>query len=272
VTVIAVIGSLSSDVVAGAPARPGGAVYYAARALARLGADACVVTRCAAEDVDRLVPPLEAFGLRVEVRPGERTSGFSFHYEGDDRVMEVDAIGDPWTPADVTGWAGHALDDAAWIHVGALLRSDFPTPTLKALSDRGRLLLDGQGLVRRARIGPLDRDADVDREVFGLATILKLNEDEARVLAGGIEAERLRELGVPEVVLTLGSAGALVVTASTADRVPPVQIDGAVDPTGAGDAFAAGYLHARTQGAQPLDAAQAASELTAAMLAPAKSS
>ena len=270
-TEIAVIGSLSSDVVAGAPARPGGAVFYAARALAALGAEARVVTRCAAEDVDRLVPPLEAFGLPVAARPGERTPEFSFHYEGDKRVMQVEAIGDPWTPADIAGWAGRALGDAAWIHVGALLRNDFPTPTLEALSERGRLLLDGQGIVRRARIGPLGRDAEVDRDVFGLVTVLKLNEDEARALAGGVEAEELRELGVPEVVLTLGSAGALVVTATSADRVPPVRIDGAVDPTGAGDSFAAAYLHARAQGAEPVAAARAASELTAAMLAPATS-
>lgn len=268
-TAIAVIGSLSRDVVAGAPARPGGAVYYAARALARLRADARVVTRCEAQDVGELVPPLEALGLPVTVRPSERTTAFRFHYEGDHRVMEVTAIGDPWTPADVTGWAGLALADATWIHVGALLRSDFPTPTLKALSERGgRLLLDGQGLVRRAQIGPLAQDGEIDREIFRLLTILKLNEGEARVLAGGVEADRLRTLGVPEVVLTLGSAGAIVVTASGVERVPPVQIDGAVDPTGAGDSFAAGYLHARARGAEALEAARAATELTAAMLAP----
>ena len=39
-TELAVVGNLTRDVVAGATPRPGGAVFYAARALARLGADA----------------------------------------------------------------------------------------------------------------------------------------------------------------------------------------------------------------------------------------
>lgn len=266
-TAVAVIGSLSSDVVSGAPARPGGAVYYAARALARVRAEARIVTRCGAADVPELVPPLESFGLPVTHRPGSRTTSFAFHYEGDHRVMEVTAIGDPWMPDDVTGWAGEALGDATWVHVGALLRSDFERPTLEALSEERRLLLDGQGLVRRAQVGLLERDAGVDPAILRTLDVLKLNEDEARILAGGLEPDRLRALGVPEVVLTLGSAGSLLVTGSEVERLARTPVAEVVDPTGAGDSFCAAYLHARARDAEPVEAMRAAAELTAEILA-----
>ena len=64
-SVVAAIGNLSLDVVAGGPPRPGGAAFYAARAFARLEADGRVVTRCAAREADVLLPPLRAFGIPV---------------------------------------------------------------------------------------------------------------------------------------------------------------------------------------------------------------
>ena len=266
---IAVIGNLSRDVVAGEAPRPGGAVFYAARALTRIGAEGRIVARCGARDAKLLLPPLEAVGLPVTFRTGEHTAGFTFHYEGDHRVMHVDEIGDPWTPAEVANrWVDEALGDARWIQVGALLRTDFAAATLAALAhgDR-RLLVDAQGLVRVAQVGPLRRDAEVDPEVFASLAALKLSENEARTLAGGVEPEQVRKLGVPEIVVTLGSAGALVVTASAAEHIPPVPIEGVVDPTGAGDSFSAGYLHARAQGADPVEAARAANALAADLVA-----
>jgi len=267
VSSVAVIGNLSRDVVAGAAPRPGGAVYYAARALSRIGADGLVVARCGSVDADDFLPQLESFGVPVTLRAGEHTTAFTFHYEGDHRVMNVDDIGDPWTADDATSWVGEAIGETEWIQVGALLRTDFPVLTLEALAGNGRrMLVDAQGLVRLARIGPLQRDADVDRALFRSLFVLKLNEDEARILVGGIEPEQLRALGVPEVVLTLGSAGALLVTDSHAERVAGVPVEGVVDPTGAGDSFSAAYVSARAQGAAPVEAARAANALAAEII------
>ena len=65
VTTIAALGHITRDVVEGAEPRPGGGVFYAARALARLGADAHIEASCSAEHRPDLLPPLEAFGLPV---------------------------------------------------------------------------------------------------------------------------------------------------------------------------------------------------------------
>jgi hypothetical protein len=94
---VAVIGNLVKDVVAAAAPRPGGAVFYQARAFHNIAptADVQVVTRCTLEDREMLVPPLEELGLPVTWRPARETQAFSFHYQGERRVMDVDALGDP---------------------------------------------------------------------------------------------------------------------------------------------------------------------------------
>ena len=159
--------------------------------------------------------------------------------------MSVDAVGDPWTPDDIAGWAAPPLADARWVLVAGLLRSHFPAPTVAALAGEGRrLLLDAQGIVRVARVGPLERNADIDRAVLAHLAVLKLNEDEARILAGALDAESLLALGVPEVVLTLGSEGARIVTPELDTAIPPHPV-AAANPTGAGDAFSLVYLDGR---------------------------
>ena len=266
---VAVIGNLVRDVVAGAPPRPGGAVFYQASVFGALGhtEDVHLVTRCAPEDRELLVEPLDRFGLPVTWRPARETQSFSFHYEGERRVMDVVALGDPWTPDDIDGWVAQAIGDTSWIMLGALTRADFPPETLAALRRDGRqLLVDAQGLVRRGTLGPLVRDGQVPPESFASVRALKLNEAEATALVGGTEPADLRRLCVPEVVLTLGSHGALVVTAATADRVAATPIEGTVDPTGAGDMFWVSYLVARSEGADPVEAARAASETTSRLL------
>ncbi len=262
---VAVIGNVTKDVVAGGSPRVGGPALYATRALRVLGSGGRVVTRCAAAD-RRLMQRVVALGLPVVWAPGERTAAFSFHYRGDERVMHVDELGDPWTPEDARGWAGRGLGRAEWVFVGAVTRSDFPAATLAELARGRRLLLDGQGLVRVPRTGPLTLDGDLDPDVLRHTAILKLAEEEALVLAGSTEIEALAALGPAEVVVTFGSRGSLVVAGGTAERIAVRPVTGRVDPTGAGDAFCAAYLDGRAAGHAPASAARRASALVSGLL------
>ena len=70
--------------------------------------------------------------------------------------------------------------------------------------------------------------------MLGHITALKLNDEEAEQLCGGTDEASLRTLGIPEVVLTLGSDGALIISGDVTTRVDAVPIEGPVDPTGAG--------------------------------------
>jgi sugar/nucleoside kinase (ribokinase family) len=261
-TAIAAIGHLTRDVVAGGAPRPGGGVFYSARALARIGADALIGASSAGDDRAHLLPPLEAFGLPVAWYPSSATTAYSFHYEGDRRIMRQDAVGDPWAPEQAVA----AVGDATWVHVGALVRTDFPDETLAALADRDRrLLVDAQGLVRTAAVGPLVTDGEIG-DVLRHVAILKLNDEEAETLVGSAQPERLRSLGVPEVILTLGSQGSYVITTDGIEHVPARVVVGPVDPTGAGDTFSAAYLTARSGGVGPAEAADRATTTVAAFL------
>ncbi len=261
-TTIATIGHIARDVVAGGTPRPGGAVFYAARALAQLDADATIGASCAPGERGSLLPPLEAFGLPVTWYSSKTTSRYSFHYEGERRIMRQEAVGDPWLPERAVS----AVGSATWIHVGALVRSDFPVDTLAALAGNGRkLLVDAQGLVRTPVLGPLQTDGDIG-DALRYVTVLKLNDEEAVTLAGSAEPEALQALAVPEVILTLGSGGSIVVTEHGSEHVPARVVVGPVDPTGAGDTFSAAYITSRAQGLEPAAAADRATVTVAGFL------
>jgi sugar/nucleoside kinase (ribokinase family) len=264
---IALVGNLALDRVAGGAPRVGGGVFWAARAAAHVGVGVAVATRCAPADRAVALAPLEALGVPVVCGDARRTTAFSFHYEGDHRVMTVDAVGDPWTPDDVMGWAAPALERAECVMVAGLLRSDFPPETVAALAADGRrVLLDAQGIVRLGRTGPLAQDADVDPAVLGEVAILSLNEDEAGALVGSLDPGRLRALGLPEVLLMLGSRGAVVVTQDEAVEILSHPATGAIDPTGAGDSFSLVYLDGRARGAEPVEAADRAARAVAELI------
>jgi sugar/nucleoside kinase (ribokinase family) len=209
-----------------------------------------------------LLPVLESFGLPVHWHESSTTTAYTFHYEGDRRIMRQDAVGDPWTTAE----ALEAVADAEWVHVGALVRTDFPEDTLERLAAGGRrLLLDAQGLVRTPDIGPLRTDGDI-ADVLRHVTVLKLSDEEAEAIVGSAEPAKLQALDVSEIILTLGSRGSVVVTKDRIEHIFARDVVGPVDPTGAGDTFSAAYLAARTTGSAPRDAANEATIAVAAFL------
>jgi ribokinase len=99
------------------------------------------------------------------------------------------------------------------------------------------------------------------------AGLLLPNADEARVLTGDPDPERAaRTLAARfgEAVVTLGAEGALWTDGRETVRGDAVPVETLVDSTGAGDAFAAGLLAARLDGAAPSEALAAGARLAAA--------
>jgi sugar/nucleoside kinase (ribokinase family) len=259
---LGVIGHLARDVVAGAPARIGGGPWHAGRALRALHREAIVAAKCGESDRAAFKRAFAALGLPLALSTGGETTAFSFSYDAEGRrTMQVDAIGEPWDPGDIQE---RALRRAEWLHVVPLLRGDFPPETLDLLAQGRRLLLDGQGLVRARRTGPLVLDGGFDRALLRHVAILKLAEEEARAIVGDADLEELRVLAVPEVVVTFGLRGSLVLTRGLAERVRAYPVD--ADPTGAGDAFSVAYLGARAAGHGPVSAARRATALVAALI------
>ena len=261
---VGVVGNLSRDRLAGGPARVGGGPFHCARGLRALGWPATIVTKAAAAEAE-LVQQLEVIGLPVRWQASGTTAAFGIEYKGETRRMVVEALGDPWTPDEARGWVAEALGEARWVHVAPLARNDFPAETLAELARGRQLSLDGQGLVRPARLGPLALDADYDPEILRHVSILKLAEEEA-VVIGATDGPAIGALGVREVVVTLGPRGALVYAGGAAQHVPTTPREG-IDPTGAGDAFAAVYVAARAEGLSPTTAASRACAVVGGLLA-----
>ena len=254
---LAVIGNLTRDVVDDGVPRVGGAPYHAARALRLLGGRSRVVTRCAEADRRALLPPLVALGVPIFWRAAKSTAAFALRYDGEQRTLELEHPGEPWTRQDLAD-----IGRAEWVQLGALTRDEFGADVLAALARDHRLALDGQALVRPSSPGAIELDRDFDPALLGHVSVLKLAEDELDVLGG---EDAVAALGVPELLLTRGSRGGVLLAGGRREEIPVRRVEGK-DPTGAGDAFLAGYVWARAAGHRPLSAARSAGAVAARVL------
>jgi 2-dehydro-3-deoxygluconokinase len=158
--------------------------------------------------------------------------------------------------------------------------------TLSIFGDAGRARICELGAAVRLRGGAVVFDPNYRpagwpsadhawRAMTALAPHLTLAlpsaEDHAR-LRGEAEPAQMaadwRALGIPEVVVKLGAAGAYACTANEAITVPAARTSAVLDATGAGDAFNAAFIAARLIRREPLaEALSAGCELAAAKLA-----
>ncbi len=84
------------------------------------------------------------------------------------------------------------------------------------------------------------------RETFKVMDVIVLNDSEARLLTREPNlikaAKRIIELGPHIVIIKKGEHGALLVTDETIFSAPAYPLENIQDPTGAGDAFAGGFV------------------------------
>ena len=94
--------------------------------------------------------------------------------------------------------------------------------------------------------------------------------DDEQALWGDADPEaairRLQQAGVREIVLKNGAAGATYATGDTRHQIPAERVEHIVDTTAAGDAFNAGYLAARLQGADPVASCKNGNRLAARVI------
>ena len=232
---------------------PGGSAWYAARCFKALGAEARLVTA-----VGRDFQAPEAWeGLEVHARREGRTTLFTNEYPpGQPRLQTVASQAPPVTPA--------GLPDA-WRSVDVL----FLAPVIGEVDldawleavDARWVALGVQGWMKRAgdpvadrpgasRVVPVDWPP-AGRALAGVQVACLSSED----LAGrrGAFDRLLRQ--VPLVALTYGRAGCTIHVEGQAHEVPAFDVP-EVDPTGAGDTFAAGLLTGLAHGLDPVTAAR----------------
>ena len=195
---------------------------------------------------------------RVRIRKGMTTSlNVGLVRPDGERTFITNRNGSLWTTRESDLDVGGRLGFARILAFGSI----FNNP-----------LISGEwmaSLFRRARAAGMTVCADMvpSRAGAGLEDIAEAlgcveyffpNADEAIGLTGAADERRaaavLLDRGVANVVLKAGGRGCLVCSAHATELVPAIR-QRAVDTTGAGDNFVAGYIRALLRGADPVDAA-----------------
>jgi hypothetical protein len=244
--------------------RLGGAPVFAARAIADVW-PAIVLTHGGTTELRQ---PLRELGLQVFEGPVTSTTVFEVTLYGDGTWSEeVTAIGDPFTGHDLETWLAEPLTRCSSVVCGSQLRGDFTPETLDALADGGRrVYLDAQGPSRPRRLGPIELEGPLDPSTVRSVDVLKLGEEEAETLIGGIDPVAALATGVPVVVVTRGEQGAVVLADGRATVVGVMPVLGLADTVGAGDSFLALMAAAGEQGADPITATRLACDGVARLL------
>lgn len=234
---------------------PGGTAYYFANALRNFEHSGFRLVTSLGESEMGTVDELRRGGIDVDVIPSRKTVYFENRYGEDfnDRTQRVLEVADPFTVEKLHDVQGRVF------HLGTLMADDFDLDAIRFLASRGKVSVDIQGYLRKV-VGHdvVAVDYDLKREAMPYFSILKANEKEMEALTGCTDpheaARILAGWGCPEVLLTLGDKGSLIYTGGEFIEVPAVPTDNAIDATGCGDTYMAGYLYLRSKGAPHYDA------------------
>jgi len=220
--------------------RLGGTALYAAATAARLGTRSALVTRVGPIEQPALEERCAQLGIALCALPSSATTTFGFRYVEGRRLMRLKARAKGISPDDVpVEWrAARAVVLGSVAH--ELDRSLFGTTSATAT------VLVAQGYLRvwsaDGAIRPRAwEDAD---EIVPRVSAVVLSEDD---VAGDLSAPR-RWSRNGRVYVTLAERGVLVLDRGSAKTIAGYIAERVVDPTGAGDAFAAGLAIALADG------------------------
>ncbi|MDH4340489.1 MAG: sugar kinase [Thermoleophilia bacterium] len=235
--------------------QPGGCAANTAIALRTLGLAAAVVGRVGDDLFGDLVErDLRARG--IDTSGVARTAGHGTSktvilpvVDEDRRFIHTFGANAALTAADIPPVSLEAADVTyvgGYLVLPALHQSDLAARFRFAREQGTRIVLD---VVVPSGLGDLSVDAV--SELLPLADYFLPNEDEARALTGEAEplrqAERLLEAGARTVVIKRGERGVLVHSGDEVFELAAPRVD-VLEPSGAGDAFAAGLILGMLEG------------------------
>jgi hypothetical protein len=237
------VGHLTTDLLPDGAAAPGGTVYYATLAAARLGYRAAMLTAATSWEA---VPAAVA----VASAPSRATSTFAHIYAHGRREQLVRAVAAPITAAQIPeSWRAAPL-----VHIGPVI--DECDPELVFAFPDALIGVTPQGWMRRLR-GPLPAPMEPRRWEPPAALLRRIDllvlsvedvaGDEALVAAYAAEC--------PVVALTRGADGLTLFIRGAPHHVPAFPVE-SVDTNGAGDVFAAAMLIHLFETGDPLRAAR----------------
>jgi fructokinase len=255
---------------------PGGAQANVAYHAQQLGLRAAVATRVGVDPLgDELLRFLQAKGLRIDLvqRDPDHATGTVTVSSSGGQTSYTFLENSAWDFLETSeSWLAAARQARALCFGTLAQRSDSSRRTIYSL-------LDAAGpncqIVYDVNLRPPFFEREWIHESLRRARIVKLNDDEVRVLAGMFSTRTqgddefarwlLQTYAVDLVCVTRGAAGAMAVAADEQCEVSGIPVP-VVDTVGAGDAFTAALLWSRLAG-RPLEPSLALANRIGALVA-----
>ena len=235
---------------------PGGTSFYFSKAIQQFDISHVLVTALAQSEMN-VVTGLRADGIEIHALPSEYSVYFENIYSENQDYREQNVL-QKAAPFEV---AIMPELEARIYHLGPLLSDDISLDLIKELASKGLVSLDIQGFLRYVENRKVFYTDWADKkEALPYVSILKANEHEMEVVTGRKDiqegARALADMGVQEVIITLGSKGSLIYKDGLFHEIPAFKPTAIIDATGCGDTYMAGYLWKRVQGSPVQEAGE----------------
>ncbi len=215
-------------------------------AAALLGEQTTLVGTVGEDFRSRLETDLRSRGVDYRLSPSKETGGFSLIYYDDQGNRHLTILG----TADPIPASMDSAVEADIILIGPILGEvDANLVEKIRRTNRAPIVVDPQGLLRGSKDGKIFHEKTVDFEkISAMATVVKANELETKVVTGidpRVDPEgavrALYRFGCKIAVTTIAEAGSIIFDGKKIYVIPPFTTH-AIDPTGAGDTYAAGFM------------------------------
>jgi sugar/nucleoside kinase (ribokinase family) len=221
----------------------------ASLAFSKLGVNSFLVGNIGDDFSSKLKEDLDSREIGYELHRSEQTGGFKLVYYDDQGNRHLSVLGVAGDIQFINPLP--VLKDASFVLLGPILGElsiDFGYQLRKSTS--APIFLDPQGTLRKIKDEKVIHEiTDNFRELARISKIVKANELETETATGLAPrsnprkaVEALHRYGAGISIVTLAEAGSVIFDGENYIEIPPF-ITNAIDPTGAGDTYAAGFIY-----------------------------
>jgi len=219
----------------------GGSATYVGYSATKLGVNPKLVAVVGDDFPNETITDFKNVGFDLEglqVKQGEKTFFWSGRYHNDmnsrDTLITELNVLESFNPV-----IPDSYQDCTYLMLGNLSPA-IQAKVINAMTNRPKLIaMDTMNFW-------MDIAMDDLKKTISMADVLTINDEEARQLSGEYSllkaAEKIQEMGPQFIIIKKGEHGALLFHGKEMFYTPALLLPSVVDPTGAGDTFAGGFM------------------------------